>query len=94
MDETYVKVKKPKYLYRAVDLDGNTLNFLLIAKRDTQATKRFFRKAMNAIYTQYPPVINVDKNAAYSKTVDELEEKEELSKRVALRQKKHLNNHS
>jgi len=37
-------------------------------------------------------VINVDKNAAYSKTIDELKEKKELSEEVELRQKKYLNN--
>ncbi len=46
VDETYVKVKKQwKYLYRAVDSEGNTLDFLLTAKRDTNAAKRFFIKA-------------------------------------------------
>jgi transposase-like protein len=42
VDETYVKVKKQwKYLYRAVDSEGKTLDFLLTAKRDTNAAKRF-----------------------------------------------------
>ncbi|CAA9570772.1 Transposase and inactivated derivatives-like protein [uncultured Synechococcales cyanobacterium] len=93
VDETYIEVKgKQKYLYRAVDSDGNTLDFLFSAKRDAQAAKRFFRKAMNAVHTQEPRVINVDKNAAYPKAIDELKEKEELSKRVELRQNKYLNN--
>ena len=35
VDETYIKVKgENKYLYRAVDSQGNTLDFLLTAKRD------------------------------------------------------------
>jgi transposase-like protein len=46
VDETYVKVKKKwKYLYRAVDSQGNTLDFLLTAKRDAGAAQRFFIKA-------------------------------------------------
>lgn len=93
VDETYIKVKgKDRYLYRAIDSDGNTLDFLLTAKRDAQAAKRFFRKALNAIHTQEPRVINVDKNAAYPKAIDELKEKEELPEQVELRQNKYLNN--
>ena len=83
---------KDRYLYRAVDSDGNTLDFLLSAKRDAQAAKRFFRKALNAVHTQEPRVINVDKNAAYPKAIDELKEKEELPELVELRQNKYLNN--
>jgi len=49
VDETYIKVKGEwKYLDRAVDSEGNTLNFMLSAKTDARAAKRFFRKAMNA----------------------------------------------
>ena len=93
VDETYIKVKgEDRYLYRAVDSEGKTLDFLLTAKRDAQAAKRFFRKALNAVQTQEPRVINVDKNAAYPKAMDELKEKEELSLQVELRQNKYLNN--
>ena len=93
MDETYIKVKgKDRYLYRAVDSNGNTLDFLLTAKGDAQSAKCFFRKALNAVHTQLPRVINVDKDAAYLKAIDELKEKEELSKQVELRQNKYLNN--
>ena len=93
VDETYIEVKgKPKYLYRAVDSAGNTIDFLLTAKRDAAAAKRFFLKALNALHPQEPRVINVDKNAAYPKAVNELKEKEELSEQVELRQNKYLNN--
>jgi transposase-like protein len=92
VDETYVKVKgKWKYLDRAVDSNGNTLDFLLAAKRDAEAAKRFTKKALSAVHTQEPRVINVDKNAAYPKAVDELIEKKELSEQVELRQRKYLN---
>jgi transposase-like protein len=48
MDETYVKVKgKWKYLYRAVDKAGQTVDFLLTAKRDRQSAARLLRKAVN-----------------------------------------------
>jgi transposase-like protein len=64
VDETYIKVKGEwKYLYRAVDSEGNTLDFLLSAKRDGRAAKRFFRKALKSNHNSSPRVINVDKNA-------------------------------
>jgi len=93
VDETYIEVKGEwKYLYRAVDSKGNTLDFLLTAHRDSQAAKRFLRKALKAVHNQEPRVINVDKNAAYPKAIDELKEKKELSESVELRQNKYLNN--
>ena len=93
VDETYVKIKgKNRYLYRAVDSLGKTLDFLLTAKRDAAAAKRFFRKVMNAVHNQQPRVINLDKNAAYPKAIDELIAKKELSEQVELRQNKYLNN--
>src|SRR5579863_2448090 len=65
VDETYVKVKGTwMYLYRAVDSQGATLEFLLSETRDAQAAKRFFSKALNAAHTVTPRVITVDKNAA------------------------------
>ena len=49
MDATYIKVKGEwKYLHRAVDKQGKTVDFLLTAKRDMAAAKRFFDKAMEA----------------------------------------------
>src|SRR5437764_3085576 len=49
VDETYVKVKKIwMYLYRAVDSQGNTLEFLLSPTRDAEAAKRFFVKALHS----------------------------------------------
>ena len=47
MDETYVKIKGQwKYYYRAVDKQGQTIDFLLTATRDTQAALRFLKKAI------------------------------------------------
>jgi len=79
-------------LYRAVDSQGNTLDFLLTAKRDAEAAKRFFRKTLQATHTQEPRVINVDKNAACPKAIDEMRASVELSESVELRQNKYLNN--
>jgi len=48
MDETYVRIKGAwKYLYRAVDKAGQTVDFLLTAKRDRKAAARFLRKAID-----------------------------------------------
>jgi transposase-like protein len=93
VDETYIKVKgKDKYLYRAVDSQGNTLDFLLTAKRDALAAKRFFRKTLKAMHTQIPRVITVDKNPAYPKAIKELIAAKKLPEIVKLRQIKYLNN--
>jgi transposase-like protein len=47
MDETYIRVKGEwKYLYRAVDKDGNTIDFLLRAHRDKTAARRYFEKSI------------------------------------------------
>ncbi len=93
VDETYIKVKgRWKYLYRAVDSQGNTLDFLLRARRDATAAERFLRKTLNAAHTQFPRVINVDKNAAYPPAVEQLQADEQLPKTTQLRQVKYLNN--
>ena len=93
VDETYVKVKGVrKYLYRAVDSMGNTLDFMLSAKRDGKAAERFFRKVLQAKHTQVPRVVTVDKNAAYPVAVERLKGDETLSETTELRQKKYLNN--
>ena len=93
VDETYIMVKGQwKYLYRAVDSQGNTLDFLLSAKRDASAAERFLRKTLNASHTQSPRVINVDKNAAYPPAVDDLKADEQLPETTELRQVKYLNN--
>ena len=93
VDETYVKIRKKwRYLYRAVDSDGYTLDFLLTAKRDAKAAKRFLAKALNAVHTHEPRVINVDKNPAYPPAVEQLQEEERIPEREKIRQVKYLNN--
>ena len=93
VDETYIKVKKKwMYLYRAIDSDGNTLDFLLTARRNALAAQRFLRKVLLNDYTQEPRVINVDKNPAYPKAVEQLQNDEDLPKRSKLRAVKYLNN--
>jgi transposase-like protein len=93
VDETYVKVKgRWTYLYRAVDSRGQTIDFLLSAKRDAEAAKRFFRKAVAQPHTVHPCTITMDKNAAYPKAATEMTRDGELWRRSRLRQVKYLNN--
>src|SRR5918992_5932999 len=66
LDETYVKVGKEwKYLYRAVDSAGDTIEFMLSAKRDVSAAKRFFKKVMRADHRRLPFTVGTDKHASY-----------------------------
>jgi len=66
IDETYVKVGRSwKYLYRALDKDDQTFEFMLSAKRDIPAAKRFFKKTMRADHRRLPFSISVDKHASY-----------------------------
>jgi transposase-like protein len=93
VDETYIKVKGTwMYLYRAVDSDGATVEFMLTPNRNTQAAKRLFRKALRARHTLPPRVINVDKNPAYPKAVSQLKRKGTLDHSCELRPVKYLNN--
>jgi IS6 family transposase len=93
IDETYIKVKgKDRYLYRAVDSTGQTIDFLLTAKRDTAAAKRFLLRAIDASGNPMPRVINVDKNPAYPAAIEALMVEGALPSRVRLRQCKYLNN--
>ena len=67
--DPYIKVKGVwKYLYRAVDKQGMTVDFLLTAKRDMAAAKRFFDKAMGA--NGDPDKIVMDKSGANKAAID------------------------
>lgn len=93
VDETYIKVKgQDRYLYRAVDSTGQTIDFLLTAKRDAASAKRFFRKALQAAGNPVPRVVNVDRNPAYPVAMEALKAARLLPPRVRLRQCKYLNN--
>jgi IS6 family transposase len=93
IDETYIKVKgQDKYLYRALDSTGQTIEFLLTAKRDKAAAKRFLVKAIEASGNPMPRVMNVDKNPAYPAATEELKAEGAIPRRVRLRQCKYLNN--
>jgi transposase, IS6 family len=93
VDETYIKVGKTcKYLYRAVDKQGQTIEFMLSAKRDVSAAKRFFKKMMRAEDRRLPFSISVDKNAAYPEAFCTSQEEKILPSDCKLRRVKYLNN--
>jgi len=93
VDETYIKVEgEYKYLYRAVDSDGNTIDFMLSAKQSRKAAKRFLKKALGSKHNQIPRAITVDKNPAYPIAIDELKNDRVLPQNVNLRQIKYFNN--
>jgi transposase-like protein len=93
VDETYIKVGKScKYLYRAVDKEGNTIEFMLSAKRDVSAAKRFFKKLMMADHRRLPFSISVDKNAAYPEAFTASQNEKLLPTDCRLRRVKYLNN--
>ncbi|NMM03524.1 IS6 family transposase [Paraburkholderia sp. RP-4-7] len=89
MDETYVKVKGQwKYLYRAVDRDGNTVDFLLRARRDKVAARRYFEKAIDR--NGEPEVITIDKSGANLAALEAINAERQTP--IRIRQNKYLNN--
>ena len=93
VDETYIKVKGHwKYLYRAVDKQGDTLDFLLCAKHDTNSAIRFFKKMSSSSHTSTPAALTVDKNPAYPIAIRTLKIGKIIRKKCKLRQVKYLNN--
>lgn len=71
---------------------GQTIDFLLSARRDAAAVKRFFRNALAQPHTVSPRTITVDKNPAYRRAVREMKRAGELWRFSKLRQRKYLNN--
>ena len=93
VDETYIRVKgRWKYLYRAIDKGGATLDFYLADRRNTKAAKRFLAKALRRSRGWKPQVINTDKNPAYGEAIAELKKEGLLPKETRHRQVKYLNN--
>jgi transposase-like protein len=89
MDETYIKINGQwKYLYRAVDRLGQTVDFLLTAKRDLAAARRFFDRAIKL--HSVPQKITIDKSGANTAAVHALIE--DSGACIELRQSKYLNN--
>ena len=89
MDETYIKVKGEwRYLYRAVDKAGNTVDFLLTKFRRRMSAQSFLIKAINQ--NGVPEIINIDKSGANTSAI-RVYNKRAYSK-IEIRQCKYLNN--
>lgn len=81
-----------KYLYRAIDSNGNSIDFLLTDNRDVSAAKKFFLKAFGHSDSGKIRIINIDKDKAYLKAIEELKESGILPDSVEHRTVKYLNN--
>ncbi|CNF45791.1 transposase [Yersinia rohdei] len=91
MDEIYMKAKGQwKYRYRAVNTAGQTIDFLLTAKRDAAAALRFFRKAIRQ--HGEPEIVTLDKSGANTATLAILNADKPDEETVTIRQSKYLNN--
>jgi putative transposase len=89
MDETYIKVKGQwRYLYRAVDKTGQTIDFLLTEERDEQAAKRFLTKAIHR--HGVPEKITIDGSAANEAAIKSYNT--EHGTAIEIRKIKYLNN--
>jgi len=94
MDETYIKVRGQwMYLYRAVDRDGKTLDFMLSERRDTAAATLFFAKALSN--NGIPLRIVIDKsgaNGAGIKEVNKILKRFGCPTKISTVRSKYLNN--
>ena len=89
MDETYIKVAGQwKYLYRAVDPEGDTIDFLLRAKRDCAAARRFLERAIDL--HGVPEKITIDKSGANTAAIKSIQT--DSGADIEMRQIKYLNN--
>ena len=89
IDETYIKVADQwKYLYRAVDRAGDTVDFLFTAKRDLPAARRFLERAINL--HDVPEKITIDKSGANTAAIESV--KADACVDILMRQNKYLNN--
>lgn len=91
MDETYIKVGgKDRYLYRAVDKFGNTVDFLLTKRRMKGSAQKFLNKAIGN--NSKPRVINIDKSGANKSGIRSINRELLIVKKIKIRQCKYLNN--
>jgi transposase-like protein len=89
MDESYIKVKGQwTYYYRAVDKQGQTIDFLLTARRDTKAALRFLKKAI--AQNGKPSLVNINQSGANTAGLKQVNRDNQT--RIKIRQCKYLNN--
>ena len=91
MDETYIKVgDKDRYLYRAVDKQGNTVDFLLTKRRMKGSAQKFLNKAIGN--NGKPRLINIDKSGANTQAIRIVNQYSLTFKKIRIRRVKYLNN--
>ena len=87
LDETYIKVSgRWRYLYRAIDREGNLLDSMLSEHRDKHAARRFLRRLLDGAGRK-PLRMTTDKHPAYTKTIRWI-----IGRKVLHRQNQYLNN--
>lgn len=73
MDETYIRGGgKWRYLWRAVDANGQMVDFCLTARRDAKADKAFLNKAIERVRLHRPVTIVTDKARTYARVIREI----------------------
>jgi transposase-like protein len=92
VDETYISVRgRWHYLYRAVDKQGKTVDFLLRPDRDTAAAQAFFRKALTS-HPRGPRKVTLDGHVPSRRALWRLRGEHPLWRNVEVRTCKYLNN--
>jgi hypothetical protein len=93
VDETYLRVDGQwRYLYRAVDGTGQTIDFLLSAKRDKKAARRFFKRALGRENTRNPHTVVTDRLKSYPGAIRDMKREGELWRFTRHRRGRWLNN--
>ncbi len=93
VDETYIRVDGAwRYLYRAVDGTGQAIDFLLRAKRDKKAAKRFLKRALGRDHTRHPREVVTDRLKSYPGALREMKREGELWRFTRHRRGRWLNN--
>ena len=94
LDETYLRVKgKWKYLYRAIDKNGVTIDFMISSMRNYQAAYRFLKNALKKVRVNERPLkITTDKHPCYAPAIQALKKEKLLNPHVEHRQMQYLNN--
>ena len=91
MDETYIKLNgKWVYLYRALDKEGNTIDFLLRSRRNAIAAKAFFKKAFKE--NGRPEKVTIDKSGSNKAALESFNKDVAKEDEIEVRQIKYLNN--
>ena len=92
-DETYIKVKgKQRYLYRAIDSSGNTLDFVLSVKKDKKSAIQFLTRVLSQVHVSSPGTIITDKNPSYPVAIRTLKKNNILKSNLRHDKNKRQNN--